>query len=177
MTMAPCGAMKRTTAEMLNALMLKIARELDESLRAVEQTEAEEVFKKYRSTVAEILGTTLMQVMNPIYAHYPHLEPMELRSSGRPDKARAFHATHRLQLPGAETVELMLYDPAGGFAHTKQQWTAFQAGECIEKPFWQRLGGRWWRDNDDVHDQLMRKELESEPTTGLQARHSGRKSD
>src|SRR4051812_6481044 len=102
--------MTRTTAEMLNALMWKIGDELNESLRAVKERESDEVFKKYRSTVGEIIATTLFQVMNPIYAHYPDLEPVELRRRGRPEKSRPFRATHRLRLPGKEPVDVMLYD-------------------------------------------------------------------
>ncbi len=91
--------MTRTTAEMLNALMLKMSTELNDSLRVVQEREVDEVFKKYRGTVGNFLATALMEVMTPIYAHYPDLEPAELRRPGyAPDKARPFKPTHRLRL-------------------------------------------------------------------------------
>ncbi len=153
--------MTRVTAEMINALMLKICSELDASLSEVRDRETDEVFKKYSSTVATVWATTLYEVMNPIYAHYPDLEPAELRRPGySPDKSRAFEATHRIRPAGAEPIDVMVYDPAGGYAHTKEQWAAFQAGDCIQKPFWILIGGRWWQNNDPLDDTFEVEQLQ-----------------
>ena len=130
--------------------MQKIGKELTESVQDVRERETDEVSKKYVKTVANLLGTMLYEVMNPIYAHYPDLEPEELRRPGEsPEKSRPFKPTHRLRLRDGEPLEVMLYGEKG-FAHTHEQWTAFQAGECIPKPFWILIGQRWWRSNEDV---------------------------
>ncbi|EPX62622.1 hypothetical protein D187_008810 [Cystobacter fuscus DSM 2262] len=146
--------MTRETARKLSELMVDVGRRLDESLHEVQGRESEEFFKKYRRTVGDLMGTMLMEVMNPIYAHYPDLTPPQLRQPGfTPDKARSFKATHRLHLPGGEApVEVMLYESGGGLAHTEAQWRAFQMGECIQKPFWHCFRGRWSRDNDALEN-------------------------
>src|SRR5689334_15155693 len=140
--------MKRETAEMLSKLMLALGSQLNESVRRVQDAEPEAITRKYKLTVAEILGTALTNVMNPIYAEYPDLEPEELRRPGwSPEKGRPFNATHRLCIPEGP-VEVMLYDARGGYAHTAEQWNAFQRGDGIPAPFWSFVGGHWWRSNE-----------------------------
>ena len=143
--------MTRETAEMLNGLMRAMGKQLDESLVTVQRRESEEVFQKYRRTVGALLGTMFTEVMSPIYAHYPDLEPEAQRTLGHsPDKTRPFKATHRIHLDEEAPVEVMLYAPEEGLAHTLEQWQAFQKGEFIEGPFWWCLKRRWWRDNDSL---------------------------
>lgn len=143
--------MTRETAQMLNELMLAMGRQLDESVAAVQQRESDEVYRKYRRTAGELLGTMLMEVLNPIYAQYPDLEPEMLKKPGHSsDKTRPFKATHRIHLRGEAAVEVMLYEPTGGIAHTLVQWNAFQRGEGLQGPFWWCLKRRWWRDNESL---------------------------
>ncbi len=47
---------------------------------------------------------------------------------------------------------MMLHDAGGGYAHTHEQWAAFQRAECIPKPFWILTGKHWWRNNDKLGD-------------------------
>ena len=70
--------MKEETARRLSRLMLRVGEDLNDSLRAVRETEQEQEYRRYRSTVAKILTTMLTEVMNPIYGQWPGLRPPEL---------------------------------------------------------------------------------------------------
>jgi hypothetical protein len=71
--------MTKTTAKTVSDLMLSIGASLDESLRAVQATESDAEFKKYRDSVSKLLTTMLLEIMNPLYAEHPDLKPQELR--------------------------------------------------------------------------------------------------
>jgi len=70
--------MKRDVAEAINALMLEYGAKLDDSVRLVMQSCSEAEFYAYRAAIAQMMGTMLIDVMNPIYREYPDLKPPEL---------------------------------------------------------------------------------------------------
>lgn len=70
--------MKKDTAETINRLMLEYGAKLDSSVKLVMDTASPEEFEAYRTSVAQIMGTMLLDIMNPIYQEYPDLKPLEL---------------------------------------------------------------------------------------------------
>ena len=58
--------------------MLKIGKELDESLMLVQEKSSKSEFKEYRRAVGKIMGYMLTEVMNVIYREHPSLRPPEL---------------------------------------------------------------------------------------------------
>ena len=71
--------MNKQTASDVSALMLEVTEKLNASVEHVRSAGSTEEFESYRSAVAEILGTVLLEVLNPIYAEHPELKPAELR--------------------------------------------------------------------------------------------------
>jgi hypothetical protein len=70
--------MTKNTAKVLSDLMVSMGKELNESLRTVQQKESEGDFKRYREAVSKMMTTMLVEVMNPLYAEHPDLKPPEL---------------------------------------------------------------------------------------------------
>jgi hypothetical protein len=70
--------MKRDVAEAINKLMLEYGARLDESVRLVMESCSNSEFEAYRAAVGQIMGTMLLDVMNPIYREHPDLKPPEL---------------------------------------------------------------------------------------------------
>ena len=70
--------MKKEIAENINNLMLDIGARLDESVILVKNSCSDEEFKAYRKAVGVIMGTMLIDVMNPIYVEHKSLKPKEL---------------------------------------------------------------------------------------------------
>jgi hypothetical protein len=70
--------MTKTTAKALSELMLSIGASLDASISAVQSTESDAEFRKYRDSVSKILTTMLLEIMNPLYAEHPDLKPPQL---------------------------------------------------------------------------------------------------
>lgn len=70
--------MKKDVAETINRLMLDYGAKLDSSVKLVMDTSSVEEFEKYRMAVAQIMGTMLVDIMNPIYQEHPELKPPEL---------------------------------------------------------------------------------------------------
>ncbi|WNG16800.1 hypothetical protein [Cystobacter fuscus] len=71
--------MTDSTAKAVSDLMLSIGTQLNESIRLVQTTESEEVFRDYRLRVARLMGFMQDGVMNPLWEEHPHLRPPELR--------------------------------------------------------------------------------------------------
>lgn len=70
--------MKKELAEKINALMIEYGARLDDSVRLVMDSSSPEEFERYRAAVAQIMGTMLVDIMNPIYREHPELKPPEL---------------------------------------------------------------------------------------------------
>ena len=70
--------MKKDVAETINRLMLDYGAKLDSSVKLVMDTSSAEEFEAYRMAVAQIMGTMLLDIMNPIYREHPDLKPPEL---------------------------------------------------------------------------------------------------
>jgi hypothetical protein len=70
--------MKKETAKQINQVMLEHSQELDESVRLVLETCTTEEFEAYRDAVGQIMGTMLLDIMNPIYLEHPELKPSDL---------------------------------------------------------------------------------------------------
>jgi hypothetical protein len=70
--------MNRDVAEEINKLMLEYGAKLDASVRLVMESGSEAEFEAYRAAVGQIMGTMLLDVMNPIYREHPDLKPAEL---------------------------------------------------------------------------------------------------
>lgn len=70
--------MKKDIAEKISALMLEYGEKLDNSVKLVMDTSSTEEFEAYRNAVGQIMGTMLVDIMNPLYREYPDLKPPEL---------------------------------------------------------------------------------------------------
>jgi hypothetical protein len=65
-------------AARVNSLMLEIGAKLNASISDVGSSCPEEEFANYRRVVAQVMGTMLVDIMNPIYAVHPALKPSQL---------------------------------------------------------------------------------------------------
>lgn len=68
----------KETAKQISALMLELGGKLDASVALVQATCSEQDFNRYRRVVGELMGTMLLEVMNPLYQTHPDLKPVEL---------------------------------------------------------------------------------------------------
>lgn len=71
--------MRKDIAETINQLMLDYGAKLDQSLKLVMDTCSQSEFESYRTAVGQIMGTMLLDVMEPIYQEYPELLPEQLK--------------------------------------------------------------------------------------------------
>ncbi len=71
--------MKRESAREINQLMIEFSEKLNNSIFLVDETNIQE-YNQYRLAVGQIMGTMLLEIMNPIYKQYPDLEPKELKA-------------------------------------------------------------------------------------------------
>lgn len=69
----------KDTATQISALMLELGAKLDTSVALVQATCEEQEFNRYRRVVGELMGTMLLEVMNPLYQTHPDLKPVGLR--------------------------------------------------------------------------------------------------
>jgi hypothetical protein len=69
----------KETAKQISALMLELGAKLNESVALVRDTCEASEFNVYRSAVGQLMGTMLLDVMNPLYSTHPELKPEELK--------------------------------------------------------------------------------------------------
>lgn len=69
----------KDTARQVSELMIEVGRRLNDSVALVQGTSSDEDFGAYRTVIASLLGTMLVDVMNPLYAKHPDLKPDELK--------------------------------------------------------------------------------------------------
>ena len=65
-------------AARVNSLMQEIGAKLNASIADVGSSCPEEEFTNYRRVVAQVMGTMLVDIMNPIYAVHPALKPSQI---------------------------------------------------------------------------------------------------
>lgn len=65
-------------AEQINSLMLEYGRKLDASVHLVKERCSEDELNTYRRAVGKVMGSMLLDIMNPLYAKHPDLEPTQL---------------------------------------------------------------------------------------------------
>ena len=68
--------MTKATAQAVGDLLRAAARELDESVRVVQNAAPSEL-EAYRQTVGRIMDAIYLDVLAPLYAQYPELDPEE----------------------------------------------------------------------------------------------------
>ena len=66
-------------AHTVSALMLEIGAKLDASVAEVQAACPESEFVNYRRAVGSVMGTMLLDIMNPLYALHADLKPSQLR--------------------------------------------------------------------------------------------------
>lgn len=71
--------MNREIAEEISKLMLYCGSEIDKSVVLVKNTCDSEEFEIYRKAIGKIMGTMLVDIMNPIYKQYPDIKPPQLK--------------------------------------------------------------------------------------------------
>ncbi|MBI5874303.1 MAG: hypothetical protein HZB81_00365 [Deltaproteobacteria bacterium] len=59
--------------------MLYCGSEIDKSVVLVKNTCDSEEFEIYRKAIGKIMGTMLVDIMNPIYKQYPDIKPPQLK--------------------------------------------------------------------------------------------------
>jgi hypothetical protein len=69
--------MSQRAAKIVLDLVIKQIAEQNEILKAVEGQCTPEEFAEYKRGVAESMGTMIFDIMNPIVARYPELEPTD----------------------------------------------------------------------------------------------------
>jgi hypothetical protein len=69
----------RDLAQRISSLMLETAAKLDATIAEVQRLCPEEEFVRYRTAAGRVMGSLLLDIMNPIYAAHPDLKPMELK--------------------------------------------------------------------------------------------------
>jgi len=70
--------MNRTVARHISDLMLEFGRRLDESVEIMQESCEKDELDGYRRAIGQIMGTMLLEIMNPLYAQHPELKPHEL---------------------------------------------------------------------------------------------------
>jgi len=68
-----------TAAKAISELMLEVGTSLDDSVRMIKERCSPEEFESYRRAVGKVMGSMLLDVMNPLYELHPELKPNGLR--------------------------------------------------------------------------------------------------
>lgn len=69
----------KNTAILINELMLRFGKELDEFVAVVQSRCDQDEFNAYREAVGFIMGEMLIKIMNPLYEKHPEIKPKELK--------------------------------------------------------------------------------------------------
>jgi hypothetical protein len=67
------------SAKSLLEMLLRHSAELDAFLISIEEKCSEEEFKQLRAITGKVMGSILVDAINPIVAQYPDLKPSELK--------------------------------------------------------------------------------------------------
>ena len=71
--------MDRTVAEKVNSILRNVTREIDDSVRLVMESSAQEDLQAYRRIAGKLMGQIFLEILQPIYDQYPDLAPSELQ--------------------------------------------------------------------------------------------------
>ena len=69
-------------ARQVSDLMLEYGAKLDASVTAMQSQLPEEEFVKYRRAIGRVMGSMLLDVMNPVYEMHPQMRPAQLDQTG-----------------------------------------------------------------------------------------------
>lgn len=69
----------KETAKQISDLMLELGGKLNQSVALVKDTCDESQLIAYRKVVGQLMGTMLLDVMNPLYSIHPELKPDQLK--------------------------------------------------------------------------------------------------
>lgn len=67
--------MEINTARTISQLVLDVSGQLDESVRIAKDGCSPEEFLSYRRKVGEIMGSILIDILNPLFREHPELTP------------------------------------------------------------------------------------------------------
>ena len=70
--------MERETAKSVLALMFDYGGKLNDAMLMIRETSDEEEFAHYRRAVGNVLDSAFEQIINPILAEHPDLQPDQL---------------------------------------------------------------------------------------------------
>lgn len=90
--------MKKEVAAQVVDLFLEFGARLDQSVSLVQHTSSESEFNTYRQSVGKLMGSMLLDVMNPIFEAHPDLKPEGL--DGMPCATRK----RRMASPNRRTI-------------------------------------------------------------------------
>ena len=68
----------KKVAQQISVLMLKTQSEISDSIFLVKDDCSKEEFEAYRKGCATVLGSILLDILNPLYAVHPDLKPKGL---------------------------------------------------------------------------------------------------
>ena len=71
--------MNQEVATKVIELMLDVGARLDNSVALVQDNCSEAEFCAYRQAVGKLMGTMLLDIMNPVFDKYPELKPEQLK--------------------------------------------------------------------------------------------------
>ncbi|MBK5143866.1 hypothetical protein I2494_09065 [Budviciaceae bacterium BWR-B9] len=66
-------------AESISDLMLKIGKDINESIILVQAECSPDEFSAYKLAAGKVMGEILLEIMNPIYEMHPDIIPDELK--------------------------------------------------------------------------------------------------
>lgn len=65
----------KQAAKVISELMLEFGARLDGSVKMIKERGEPEEFESYRRAVGKVMGSMLLDVMNPLYEEHPDLKP------------------------------------------------------------------------------------------------------
>jgi len=69
----------KKTAKSISDLMLDCGRRIDDSINAVNENCTPEEFQAYRRAAGKVMGSILIEVLNPLYEAHPDIKPSEMK--------------------------------------------------------------------------------------------------
>ena len=70
--------MRRNVAVKVVDVMLEYSARLDSLVADLRDNCDEREFKQYRNAIGQVLGTVLLDILNPIFGEHPDLKPPQL---------------------------------------------------------------------------------------------------
>jgi len=70
---------EKEIARQLMQLMLEYGSRLDKIVQSLQEHCPEQEFNKWRLSIGTVMGTMLVEIMNPLVKEHPDLKPRELK--------------------------------------------------------------------------------------------------